>query len=283
MGVRVSGRYRRRSPQPTILDGNLFVGSAGGAIHDLDAVETGCIRWIYQASGPVRTSIVAVRDGIRYVAMFGDQIGLRFYALDGGNGKLIWKKKTDSHDAARLTGSPVAYNGTVFVPVASWEENRAADADYLCCTMRGSVVALRVHDGSTVWKTYMVDPPKETGKNSAGRAQFGPSGAGVWSAPTLDSKRGVLYVTTGDNYSQPATKMSDSVVALGIKTGKIVWSRQLVEGDVFSGECLATNSCGPDFDFGSSAMLVNAGGRSLSADRGAEIGGGLCAGPRPQR
>jgi polyvinyl alcohol dehydrogenase (cytochrome) len=36
-----------------------------------------------------------------------------------------------------------------------------------------------------------------------------------------------------------------------------------VESDVFSGECLATNSCGPDFDFGSSAMLVDAGGRSL--------------------
>jgi polyvinyl alcohol dehydrogenase (cytochrome) len=247
--------------QPTILDGNLFVGSAGGAIHDLDA-ETGCIRWMYQASGPVRTSILAVRDGSRYVLLFGDQSGW-FYGLDANGGKLLWKKKVEAHDAARLTGSPVAYRGTVFVPVAGWEENRASDLDYQCCTMRGSVVALRIHDGSTVWKTYTVDPPKETGKNSAGRPQFGPSGVGVWSAPTLDLKRGVLYVTTGDNYSQPATKMSDSVVALEIKTGRIVWSRQLVEGDVFSGECLATSSCGPDFDFGSSAMLVNAGGRNL--------------------
>lgn len=247
--------------QPTILDGNLFVGSAGGVIQDLDA-ETGCIRWMYQASGPVRTSLVAVRDGSRHVVMFGDQSGW-FYALDAVNGKLLWKKKTDSHDAARLTGAAVAYEGTVFVPVASWEENRAADADYLCCTMRGSVVAYRVHDGSQVWKSYMVDPPKEIGKNSAGRAQFGPSGAGVWSTPTLDLKRGVLYVTTGDNYSRPETKTSDAVVALDIKTGKMVWSRQLTEGDVFSGECQVTNTCGPDFDFGSSAMLLNAGGRSL--------------------
>lgn len=247
--------------QPTILDGNLFVGSAGGAIHDLDAA-TGCIRWMYQASGPVRTSILAVRDGSREVLLFGDQSGW-FYALDAAGGKLLWKKQVETHDAARLTGSPVAYQGTVFVPVAGWEENRASDLEYPCCTMRGSVVALRVHDGSTVWKTYTVDPPTETGKNSAGRSQFGPSGAGVWSAPTLDLKRGVLYVTTGDNYSQPATKLSDAVLALEIKSGKIVWSRQLVAGDVFSGECLATSSCGPDFDFGSSAMLVNAGGRSL--------------------
>ena len=247
--------------QPTILDRNLFVGSAGGAIHDLDA-ETGCIRWMYQASGPVRTSIIAVRDGNRYVLLFGDQSGW-FYALDASGGKLLWKKKVEAHDAARLTGSPVAWQGTVYVPVASWEENRASDADYLCCTMRGSVVALRVRDGSQMWKTYMVDPPKEIGKNSAGRSQFGPSGAGVWSTPTLDLKRGALYVTTGDNYSQPATKMSDAVVALEIRTGKIRWSRQFVENDVFSGECLATNSCGPDFDFGASAMLVNAGGLSL--------------------
>ncbi len=247
--------------QPTILDGNLFVGSAGGAIHDLDP-RTGCTRWVYQATGPVRSSILAVRDGGRYVLLFGDQSGW-FYALDAVTGKLFWKKKVEAHDAARLTGAPVAYQGTVFVPVAGWEENRASDLSYECCTMRGSLVALRVKDGTQVWKTYMVDLPKQIGKNAAGRAQFGPSGAGIWSAPTVDTKRGLIYVTTGDNYSQPVTKLSDSVVALRIGTGRIVWSRQFTENDIFSGECLATKSCGPDFDFGSSAMLVNAGGRSL--------------------
>jgi polyvinyl alcohol dehydrogenase (cytochrome) len=247
--------------QPTILDGDLFVGSAGGAIHDLDA-GTGCTKWVYQASGPVRSSILAVRDGNRYVLLFGDQSGW-FYALDAVTGKQLWKKQMDMHDATRLTGAPVAYQGTVFVPVSSWEENRASDLSYECCTMRGSVVALRIRDGAQVWKTWMVDPPKVLGKNAAGRLQYGPSGAGIWSAPTLDIKRGVLYVTTGDNYSQPNTKLSDAVVALRIKNGRVVWSRQFTENDIFSGECLATQSCGPDFDFGASAMLVESGGRSL--------------------
>jgi polyvinyl alcohol dehydrogenase (cytochrome) len=247
--------------QPSILDGNLFVGSAGGAIHNLDA-QTGCTRWVYQATGPVRTSILVARDGRRYVALFGDQSGW-FYALDAVTGKLLWKKKVEEHDAARLTGAAVAYQGTVFVPVAGWEENRASDLSYECCTMRGSVVALRIKDGTQVWKRYMVDTPRQIGKNAAGRAQFGPSGAGIWSAPTLDTKRGVLYVTTGDNYSQPVTKMSDAVVALRIRNGEIAWSRQFTDNDVFSGECQATGTCGPDFDFGSSAMLVNSGDRSL--------------------
>ena len=247
--------------QPTILDGNLFIGSAGGAIRNLDPA-TGCMRWEYQAPGPVRTSILAVRDGRRTALLFGDQEGW-FYALEGSTGSLLWRKQMEKHDATRLTGAPVAYQGVVFVPVASWEENRASEPDYLCCTMRGSVAALRIHDGAEVWKTYMVDPPKEIGRNAAGRAQFGPSGAGIWSAPTLDTKRGLLYVTTGDNYSQPVTKTSDAVVALQIKTGRIAWSRQFTDNDIFSGECLATASCGPDFDFGASAILVNAGGRDL--------------------
>ncbi len=238
--------------QPTILDGNLFTGSAGGVIHALDA-KTGCIHWTYNAKGPVRSSILAVAKGKGYSLLFGDQLGW-FYALDAATGKELWKKKIEEHDAARLTGSPVEYNGTVFVPVASWEENRASSADYACCTFRGSVAALRVRDGAPVWHTYTVDAPKQAGK------LWGPSGAPVWSAPTIDAARGLLYVTTGDNYSPPATASSDAVIALDLKTGKIAWSHQLTSGDIFSGGCSRQEiSCGPDFDFGSSAILAHIG------------------------
>jgi len=243
--------------QPTILDNQLFVGSAGGVIHALDR-ETGCVRWQYEASGPVRTSILAVREGGRYVLLFGDQIGT-FYALDAANGKLLWKKRVDDHDASRLTGAAVANDGTVYIPVASWEENRASDPKYACCTMRGSVTALRIRDGSPVWKSYMVSEPKQTGTNKAGVPKYGPSGAPIWSAPTLDRKRGVLYVAAGDNYSPPATELSDAIVALDLRTGAVKWSRQFTPDDTFSGACTGTPECGPDFDFGSSAMLVESG------------------------
>jgi polyvinyl alcohol dehydrogenase (cytochrome) len=242
--------------QPTIVDGNLFTGSAGGTIYALDA-KTGCIRWTYEARGPVRSSILAVARGKDYSLLFGDQLGW-FYSLDAITGKELWKKKVEEHDAARLTGSPVEYNGTVFVPVASWEENRASAADYACCTFRGSVAALRVRDGAPVWHTYTVDVPRQNGK------LWGPSGAPVWSAPTLDIARGLLYVTTGDNYSPPATGTSDAVLALDLKTGKIAWSHQLTAGDIFSGGCSRQEiDCGPDFDFGSSAILVHADKRDI--------------------
>jgi polyvinyl alcohol dehydrogenase (cytochrome) len=249
--------------QPTVLDGNLFTGSAGGAVYALDAA-TGCIRWKFQANGPVRSSILAVREARHVSLLFGDQNGW-FYSVDGATGREFWKKRVDEHDAARLTGAPVAHNGTVFVPVASWEENRALDAKYECCTSRGSVAALRIRDGAVVWKSYMVGVPKPAGNTASGVMKWAPNGAGIWSAPTLDVARGVLYVTTGDNYSLPATETSDAVVALGLKTGHIVWSRQMTSGDAFSGACGSPGKgeCGPDFDFGSSAILAHSGSRDL--------------------
>lgn len=247
--------------QPTILDDQLFVGSAGGLIHALDR-ESGCIRWVYQADGPVRSSLLAVRDGARYLLLFGDQVG-GFYALEAATGKPAWKKRVETHDAARLTGTPITVDGNVIIPVAGWEENRASDPKYACCSMRGSVLALKVHDGTQVWKTYMTDEAKQTGTKANGTAMMGPSGAGIWSAPTLDRERGMLYVTTGDNYSKPATELSDAVVALDIKTGKIKWHKQFTADDTFSGACAGTAECGPDFDFGSSAMLVKQAGRSV--------------------
>jgi polyvinyl alcohol dehydrogenase (cytochrome) len=245
--------------QPTVIDGQVFVGSAGGLIHALRA-DTGCLQWTFQANGPVRSSLLAVPDGNRHSLLFGDQTGW-FYSLAAETGRLLWKKKIEEHDAARLTGAPMAYNGNVFVPVASWEETRSLDPSYPCCTFRGSIVALRIRDGQQVWKSYLVPEPKRTGQTKLGTPQYGPSGAGVWASPTLDARRGVMYIATGDNYSSPATPLSDAIVALEITTGRLVWSKQTTPGDAYNSSCgTDKRNCpeenGPDHDFGSSAILT---------------------------
>jgi polyvinyl alcohol dehydrogenase (cytochrome) len=253
--------------QPSVIDGQVFVGSAGGLVHALQA-KTGCLQWTFQANGPVRSSVLSVPAGSKHSLLFGDQTGW-FYSLEAESGKLLWKKKVEEHDAARLTATAVANNGVVFVPVASWEETRSLDADYPCCTFRGSVTALRVGDGKEVWKTYLVPEPKRTGQTKRGTPQFGPSGAGVWASPTLDLKRGVMYVATGDNYSSPATPLSDAIVALEISTGRIVWWKQTLPGDAYNSSCgTDKQNCpdedGPDYDFGSSAVLSKLpGGRDV--------------------
>jgi polyvinyl alcohol dehydrogenase (cytochrome) len=253
--------------QPTIIGPYLFVGSASGTVYALDAA-TGCIHWTFQANGPVRSSILGVKRLGGDALIFSDLVGWT-YALDAATGKQLWRARPEQHEGARLTGAAVEHDGVVFIPVASWEESRALGPSYECCTFRGSIVALRTADGTQAWKTYTIDGPATLmGKTPKGTNVYGPSGAGIWSAPTIDARRGVLYVATGDNYSTPPTKTSDALMALDMRTGKILWVRQITSGDAYnsacgnnSGNCPAEN--GPDYDFGSSAVLVTAGGRDL--------------------
>ena len=266
--------------QPTVIGNQVFVGSAGGVVHALRA-DTGCLQWTFQANGPIRSAMVAVADVSadpagsaprqRNLLLFGDLTGW-FYALDAADGRLVWRTRPEAHEAVRFSAAPVVHDGVAYVTVASWEESRSLNPEYPCCTFRGSVIGLRVRDGSTVWKTYTIaTPPGPTGTTTAGTPTFGPSGAAVWGAPTLDLKRRRLYVTTGNNYSLPATTTSDAIMALDLDTGRIAWSKQVMPRDVYNSACSVTPvgaSCpegnGPDYDFGSPPILVaTTGGREL--------------------
>ena len=191
--------------QPTVIGRQVFIGSAGGVVHALQA-DTGCLQWTFQANGPIRSAIVAAPVDGRHLLLFGDLTGW-FYALDASTGKQIWRQRPDPHEAVRLSAPPVVHDGVAYIPVASWEESRSLNPEYPCCTFRGSVVALRVRDGSQVWKAYTIPTEAQpTGKTPVGTPTLGPSGVGVWGSPTLDVKRRRLYVTTGTNYSLPATR-----------------------------------------------------------------------------
>lgn len=128
----------------------------------------------------------------------------------------------------------------------------------------GSVVALDAATGKKLWQTFTIpEAAKPTHKNAAGKQQYGPSGAAVWSTPTIDEQLGVLYVATGDNYSDPSTNTSDAILAMDLKTGKLLWSKQLTEKDTYNSGCETPQktNCpekgGPDFDFGQPPILVH--------------------------
>jgi len=252
---------------PTVIGTQVFVGSAGGVVQALDAT-SGCVEWTLQLDGPVRAAPVAVeRDGGR-VLLFGDMTGW-FYAAEAATGVVVWKTRVETHDSTRLTAAAAVHDGVAYVPVSSWEESRAGDPAYPCCTFRGSVVAVRVRDGAKLWQTYFTAAPRETGKNGSGAPLYGPSGVAVWSTPTVDAQRGLLYVTTGDNYTEPVTETSDAVVALALADGRIAWLKQITAGDAYNGSCTREHrsNCpfdeGPDYDFGSPAILLEGGNRLL--------------------
>jgi polyvinyl alcohol dehydrogenase (cytochrome) len=244
--------------QPTSYAGRVYVGSEDGTVYALDAA-TGCTWWSFRASTTVKTAISIGNKG--QTAYFGDTNGY-IYAVNTSDGKPIWRVHPEAHPAARITGSPLLVGDRLYVPVSSGEEGAAADPHYPCCTFRGAVVSLDVANGATVWKTYTIDKPADrTTKGPNGVQYFGPSGAAVWSPPTADLKRHILYVATGNNYSSPESPMAEAVVAMNIETGKILWHHQFGPKDLWNGACVVDqkDNCpqekGGDFDFGAPPIL----------------------------
>ena len=249
---------RAVSGQPAIVAGRVFVSSDNGYVYALDSA-TGCVYWSFRADAVVRSSVAVERpaEGRPYAVYFGDARA-NVYAVDAVNGTQVWKTRVEEHPSARITGGVRFFEGRIYVPVASGEEGAGGNANYECCTSRGSVVALSAETGKQIWKTYSIpEEPRRTTKNATGTQLWGPSGAGVWNSPTIDPRRRALYVGTGNAYSAPAAATTDSIIAMDLDTGRILWSVQETENDVWLSVCINNPSanCGPDHDFGSPPML----------------------------
>jgi polyvinyl alcohol dehydrogenase (cytochrome) len=250
--------------QPTVAAGRIFIGGQNGHVYALD-MRTGCYFWDYRASTGVRTAITVARVGGRMVALFADRRA-HVYSVDAATGETIWKAAPDDEAGASITGAPVLFENRLYVPIANGDGASAGNSSYECCKGSGAVAALDAATGEVVWKTYTTSQAVPQGRNVAGTQLYGPSGASIWAAPTIDAAKRLLYVGTGDNHSAPATDTSDAVLALKLEDGKIVWSKQLLAGDIWNGACGYADhtNCpephGPDQDIGSSANLIGLGG-----------------------
>ena len=110
-------------------------------------------------------------------------------------------------------------------------------------------------------------------------------GNAVWgSSPAIDTKRGQVYIATGNNYTAPQSALDciaaaatpaaqraclpaddyfDSVLALDMKTGAIKWATQALPFDTWNVDCIpfigdgsaCPEPAGPDFDFGQAPAL----------------------------
>ncbi len=242
--------------QPTIVDERLFVTSSAGRVYALDA-KIGCTYWTYDAAAGTRTAVtigelarkrvaalprklkrtLAHLDVIKApsAAFFGDDAGA-VYALDAQKGTLLWKTQVDAHPLARIVAAPVLFEDHLYVAVASTEDAAAVNPSYSCCTFRGSVASLDIATGKIVWKSYTVlEEPQPTRKNSAGIQEFGPAGAAIYSSPTIDGPRHVLYVATGGSGSGQEQSLTDAVAAFGLADGKLRWVKQLTRPDAAGG------------------------------------------------
>lgn len=252
--------------QPVVVGDWLWVTNRSGHFYALDA-RTGCVRWVVDDL-VARTTPMIVRSAIAPSgwATFVGQSDRIVRAFDAQTGKELWRSpRLEDHTASVLTGSPVVAGDKLIVPISSIEEAAAMAKAYACCTFRGSLAALDLKTGKLLWKTHTVHEPRRKIRDKEnGLEVSGPAGAAIWAAPSVDRRRGLTYVVTGDSYTDVDTKGADAVMALEIATGKIRWEHQVTEKDNFvmgcgpnsqSGNC--PTPMGPDYDFGATPVLFS--------------------------
>lgn len=255
--------------QPALVGDTLFVAvAAAQKLYAFDAEEM-CLKWVFEAPD-------IMRSGVVYGEVEGQSLlflsaGRAVHAIDAETGKGLWRK--ESHFFSLHTAAPVLHEGVLYVAESSWEMFAALDDKYECCRVSGTVKAFDALTGKLHWATNTTPVATKQEPNEIGTGTWGPSGAPVWSTPTLDVKRGLIYVGTGENYSRPTTETSDAILALDMETGAIKWSFQGTPDDAYNAACLAwmgmpdkpgcPDNPGDDLDFGASVMLVDAGPRDL--------------------
>jgi len=270
------------SATPAVDGKAVYFPDFAGNLYKLDR-ETGEVIWQHQISdytgiaGNFARTTPAIHGNL---LIFGDQAGrqvgpgARVMAVNKNTGDLVWVNHVEEHPSAVITQSAVVHGDRVYVGVSSLEELHAAVIPgYECCSFRGSILALDVNTGELIWQTRT--------------AAEGFSGNSVWgSTPVVDTKRGSLYISTGNNYSAPQSFLDciaaaggdesaqraclepypdnyfDAVVALDLKTGAVKWANIVIPFDVWTVECLfGLPTCpdpeGPDFDFGQAPMLYS--------------------------
>ncbi|KAG2707245.1 hypothetical protein I3760_05G139700 [Carya illinoinensis] len=275
------------SATPSVANGAVYFPSWNGYLYAVNAFN-GALIWrqnLTELTGLRGTGIVVnvtvsrstptIYGNLLIVGIYGPAVVV---ALDRSNGRRLWLTQLDSRPRSQITMSGTAHMGAFYVGVSSLEVGLPANQ---CCTFRGSLAKLDIKTGRVVWRTYML--PDNGGKLG------GYSGAAIWgSSASIDIKRKHVYVGTGQLYTTPpevaecqakqnnqTTKPTqpdqcigddihyNSILALDLDSGRIVWSRQLGGYDVFYFACLTPNNpdCPPgpnlDADFSAAPMLLS--------------------------
>ena len=255
----LAGRAPRFLPLAT--EDTIFVADAGLGLVALDR-ETGCRRWLHPVEGGLGGVVFHHREDGATVYFTRRLDGV--VAVDARDGRLLWERKAAEHPVPMYSGTPLPHAGRLFVPLSSFEIGLPLNPFYGCCTTSGGMAALDAATGEPLWHVRTIrEQPRVTHRRWLFIEHQGPSGAPVWSSPTLDPRRNLLYFGTGQNYSHPTTDTSDAIFAVDADTGDVRWVRQFTPNDAYNVACLGLGihpNCpeplGPDVDFGAPPVLA---------------------------
>ncbi|MEX1031722.1 MAG: PQQ-binding-like beta-propeller repeat protein, partial [Cellvibrionaceae bacterium] len=258
-----------RGVAPIVGSTLFYAANATGKLLAMDT-QSACVKWAYDAGSPISNSVAygELGEGGKKALIFAVGRG-QVQAVDAKTGEKIWDAAAGHSARAGITGAPVLYKDRVIVPLSASGVGSGANPRYECCDEHGAVAALDAKTGEKLWTYHTMKDAEYTGEvSSTGVKQRGPSGAPIWSTPSIDVKRGLVYATTGQNTSLPATKTSDAILAIDIKTGELKWGFQALANDVWHIGCRVPwensnpncprpeDSILKDFDFGGAPIIA---------------------------
>jgi alcohol dehydrogenase (cytochrome c) len=225
--------YRSEQPAPTqtnpiVYDGVMYLTFARVTVA-IDAV-TCRERWTYnwQPKGheisPTNRG-VAIKDG---KVIRGTADGY-LIALDMANGNLLWSRQIASaSDSQYLSMPPLIWQDLILYGPAG--------ADF---GPKNWIGAFRLTDGQPVWRFNLIPDPDEPGAETwKNREALMHGGGSLWTPLSLDTSAGVLYVPVGNpapdffGAVRPGDDLyTNSLVALDVRTGKLLWYRQFASHD----------------------------------------------------
>jgi quinohemoprotein ethanol dehydrogenase len=230
-----SGAAKQYSQEatPLVYDGVMYISTGNDDVFALDAA-TGKHLWTYHSHIPVKTITtvccgfsnrgVALGDGKVFIAQIPGQL----VALDQTTGGVLWKSwNTRWQEGGTLTSAPLYYDGKVYIGVSGAEMG-----------VRGSVSAYNADTGRRVWRFYTCPVYGEVGGGTWSGNEWQHCGASVWSTPSVDTARNLVFFGVGnpDPWASrgPGDDLfTDSFVALDADTGALRWWYQTVHHDLW--------------------------------------------------
>jgi polyvinyl alcohol dehydrogenase (cytochrome) len=253
-----AGRRVRPMHATPVVDeeGNSYIGDFGGVFFSISA--SGALRWSFTAEAPTPEvgallspeiaadgapflGAAAIADELPYIVV-ADANG-RVYARDRDTGAEVWTTRgLTANPLGGVAGnSLVVFRDVVLVGMSSLENYAlvlsGAGLRVDCCSHQGALVALDLATGSVRWR-YETSPSAEPLPVALAPFVLGPSGAGIWSQPSLDPATGTIYVSTGQNLSPDSAgrsnRTSDAIIAVDARSGREKWVHQFTRDDIWA-------------------------------------------------
>ena len=156
--------------------------------------------------------------------------GANVISVDRETGALRWITQVETHPAAVITGSPVVFDGVVYIGVSSNEEILAAESGISVLQLSRQCRGARCEE-----RCDALEDLRHAGQRRADQADTAAVRYG--NRPRLIHKRGTLFIGTGNNYTAPADVEAcqnatptancaapddffDTALALDLKTGR---------------------------------------------------------------